>query len=268
MNTTMLREQTQQVLGLVGRDMFSVNTTYAQTNLQLFNQLRRARYSDADIFYVCDVYNFALQIFAGRFRGSGKPFISHLIGTASILATLRVSVNVVAAGLLHAAYIYGEYATDQRGMTEAKHELVRRAVGVETEELIAGYTALKWNKQTIPIIRESIDTLEPKDRQILLIRLANELEDHLDLGILYCGNAENRREYIQSSLSQAISIATRLGFPSLAGALARVFNETLSVELPATGRSAQDHSFVLAAPKTVDRGTLSIVSCQAEKQVA
>lgn len=135
MNTTIFREETK---GLIGRDLFSTNTTFAQTNLQLFNQLRRARYCEADIFYICDVYNFALQIFAGRFRGSGKPFISHLIGTASILATLRVSVNVVAAGLLHAAYIYGEYGTDQRGMTDAKREQVRRAVSVETEELIAG----------------------------------------------------------------------------------------------------------------------------------
>lgn len=242
MNTTILREEAK---GLVGADLFSSSTTYAQTNIQLFNQLRRGRYSEADLFYIRDIYNFALQIFASRFRGSGKPFICHLIGTASILATLRVSVNVVAAGLLHAAYIYGEYGTDRRGMTDAKREQVRRAVGVETEELIAGYTALKWNKQTIPTIRESIDRLEPKSRQILLIRLANELEDHLDLGVLYCSNAEHRREYIQSSLSQAISMASRLGYPSLAAALARVFNETLSVEVPTTVRRAQDHSFLL-----------------------
>lgn len=66
-------------------------------------------------------------------------------------------MNVIAAGLLHAAYIYGEYGTDERGITEVKREQVRRAVGAETEELIARYTALKWNNQTIPIIRENID---------------------------------------------------------------------------------------------------------------
>lgn len=142
-----------------------ISVTYAQTNIQLFNQLRFAGYLEADISYICDIYDSALQVFAGRFRGSGKPFLAHLVGTASILATLQASVNVVAAALLHAAYIDGEYGTDHRGMTDAKRDLVRCIVGIETEELIAGYTALKWNKQTILPIRESINTLEPKDCQ-------------------------------------------------------------------------------------------------------
>lgn len=97
-----------------------INVFYAQTNIQLFNQLRFAGYSDADISYMCDIYDFALEIFAGRFRGSGKPFISHLVGTAGILASLQASMNVVAAGLLHAAFIYGEYGTDQRRVSNPR----------------------------------------------------------------------------------------------------------------------------------------------------
>lgn len=37
MNTTIFREEAK---GLVGPDLFSTRTTYAQTNIQLFNQLK------------------------------------------------------------------------------------------------------------------------------------------------------------------------------------------------------------------------------------
>ena len=221
-------------------------SSYAQTNIQLFNQLRLAHYSEADLSYIYNIYQFALQIFSSRFRGSGKPFLSHLVGTASILASLHAPINVIAAGLLHAAYIYGEYGTE-RGMTEAKREQVRQVVGVETEELIAGYTLLKWNKSTIPAIRDRVDTLNASDRQILLVRLANELEDHLDHGILYCGNAAQRREYIRSSLSLSVEMAQKLGFPALAAALELAFRDTFSVELPAVIRTERNSSYLLTS---------------------
>lgn len=82
--------------------------------------------------------------------------------------------------------------------------------------------------------------------KILLIRLADELEDHLDQGVLYCSTAEHRREYIQPSLFLSVGMAHKLGHPALASALARAFQETLSVELPAKIRRAQGHSFLLA----------------------
>ena len=221
-------------------------TNYAQTNIQIFNQLRQAQYSEADLSYICNAYQFAVQIFTGRFRGSGKPFLSHLVGTASILASVHAPINVITAGLLHAAYIYGEYRTEEKGMTDAKREQVRQAVGIDTEELIATYTALKWNKNTIPAIRDRIDTLAPTECQVLLIRLANELEDHLDFGVLYCGNAEQRRDYIRSSLYLSVEMAHKLGFPALAAALECNFRDIFSVELPAAVRTSRNSSYLLS----------------------
>lgn len=222
-------------------------TNYAQTNIQLFNQLRQAQYSETDLSYICNAYQFAVQIFTGRFRGSGKPFLSHLVGTASILASVHVPINVITAGLLHAAYIYGEYGTEEKGMTDAKREQVRQAVGVDTEELIAEYTALKWNKSTIPAICDRLNTLNATERQVLLVRLANELEDHLDHGVLYCGNAEQRRDYIRSSLYLSIEMAHKLGFPTLAAALECNFRDTCSIEIPAAVRTSRNSSYLLTS---------------------
>ena len=62
----------------------------AQTNIQLFNQLRRDAYSDGDLNLVRHAYESAMVLFSGRFQPSGKSFIAHVVGTASILAWLRL----------------------------------------------------------------------------------------------------------------------------------------------------------------------------------
>ncbi len=219
---------------------------YAQTNIQLLNQLHFAGYSEKEISYIRDIYEFGMQLFNNRFRGSGKYFLAHLVGTASILVSLRTSINVIAAGLLHAAYIYGEFGTGVTGITPEKQERVRYYLGSQTEELIARYTFLKWNRTTIPLIYRRINRLESVERDVLLIRLANELEDHLDVGVLYCGNFEYRREYIKSSLYLSVDMARQLGFPSLANTLDSSFEKVLSTSLPNSIRLVgRNHSFLL-----------------------
>ena len=115
---------------------------YAQTNVQLFNQLRSEGYSKKDLSFISDTYEFGMRIFAGFYLPSGKPFLDHLVGTASILAWLRAPVEVVAAGLMHAAYLHGDFGSARRGVTEAKREQLRRVVGNEVEEYIARYDRL------------------------------------------------------------------------------------------------------------------------------
>ena len=76
---------------------------YAQTNIQLLNQLHRANYTADDLHLVRTAYELAMRLFCGQFRASGKTFIAHLVGTASVLGSLRVGAALIAVGLLHAA---------------------------------------------------------------------------------------------------------------------------------------------------------------------
>jgi (p)ppGpp synthase/HD superfamily hydrolase len=207
--------------------------SYAQTNIQLFNQLHCNRYySDTDLESICNAYSFARELFAGLVRGSGKPFMCHLVGTASILASLNAPIQVVTAGLLHASYIYGRFATNEEDRIASTKKEVSLTVGQQTEELIARYTKMKWNKYTIPQIGDRLKHFTDLEKQVLLIRLANELEDHLDRGVLYCGNAEQRRQYICSSLYLSVAMAQQLNYPQLAAALENTFRETLTKQLP------------------------------------
>jgi (p)ppGpp synthase/HD superfamily hydrolase len=220
--------------------------SYAQTNLQLYAELREAGYSAADIECIRVAYELALALFTGRYRGSGKPFLAHVVGTASILASIHARASIVAAGLLHAAYSQGEFGNGWSGAAPGKRERLRDAVGPEVEDLVSRYTSLRWQADTIPKIHERLEALDSRERDVLLVRLANELEDHLDLGALYCADAARRRDHVSTSLHLCVDMAKRLGSPELATALAQAFTETLSADVPMALRRGDSGSFVVA----------------------
>lgn len=223
---------------------------YAQTNLQLFNQLRRDGYSNSELACIFNAYKLVTSLFTGCFRPSGKTFIAHLVGTASILSSLHAPANVVAAGLLHAAYTNGDFGgSGKRGISKAKREHLTRAVGQEVEEYVARYTALQWNEHTIPAIYDRFDALDPIDRDVLLIRLANELEEYLDLSILYCANV-HQQEYANHNHRFVVDMAEKLGFPALGDELTKVLRETTSAEIPVELRNRSGKNFpTFIAPK-------------------
>lgn len=228
--------------------------SYAQTNIQLFNQLRIRNYSEADLKSIFKIYELTMNLFNGCYRPSGKTFIAHLIGTASILASLDVPINVVAAGLIHAAYSNGQFGDGEKGISEKKRAQLREVVGEEIEEYVARYQILLWKNKTIPTLHEGMSELSPIDRDVLLIRLANELEEYLDRGILYCGEQKLQR-YIKQALVSGhliVEMADKLGFPVLASELAKAFKEAslpaISITNPCQG--IRHRSFVIP-PKSL-----------------
>ncbi len=231
----------------------------AQTNLQLYRQLAAEDYAAAEVRTLAGAYELGLRLFPGMYRGSGKPFLAHLVGTASVLASLGARTPVVATGLLHAVYTHGEFGNGRRGMSGPKRAAVREAVGEEVEDLIARYTRLTWRRHTIPQILARVETMTPVERDVLLVRLANELEDHLDLGILYAADVERRREFMRADLPAAVEMAERLGFPELAKGLAETFAEVAGAEITPGLQRGQGETFQipLASHRPRLRVTLS-----------
>ena len=233
--------------------------SYAQTNIQLFNQLRCTDYSNKELVYVREAYELATRLFTGLYQPSRKAFIDHLVGTASILASLHRPIEVVTAGLIHAAYLHGDFGSFRRSISDAKRKQVRQAVGEEVEEYIARYTTLLWNRQTISAVRDGLEALGPIDRDVLLMRLANELELYLDLGALHCCNAKSFQQSIERYGPIMVDMADKLGFFALATELTRVFRETALDETPVELRSRSNWTRAsLIAPKSY-RKQLSLV---------
>lgn len=226
---------------------------YAQTNLQLLQQLREIGYSPEDIRLVHRAYGLAQTLFTAYFRGNGKPFLSHLVGTASILATLNVSIPIIIAGLLHAVYMSGNFGDERAGITSAKRSQLIEVVGNEVEILVSQYTKLQWNRQQISNLSPTLEQLSPVERDVLLIRLANELEDHLDDGILYCAHADKRRQYLRDCGSMMVQMATDLDYGELAIALQQTFSHVLSVNVDQELCHHQNDSFLLLPRSTQHR---------------
>ena len=218
---------------------------FPQTNLQLYAQLVDLGYSEADLATVARSYELSMALFPGTYRASGKPFLAHLVGTAGIIATLRARAPVVATGLLHAAYTHGEFGNGWLGVSNAKRARVRAAVGPEIEELVARYTALRWAPATIPAIRARLDAMTGLERDVLLVRLANELEDHLDLGILYPGDVPRRLRFMREDLPAAVEMAERLGYPELAESLTAAFDQIERAAISPAVRRTEAESFRL-----------------------
>lgn len=219
--------------------------SFAQTNLQLLTQLRQAGYSDADLNDVARAYQLVTQLFSGYFRGSGKTFVAHLVGTASILASLNAPIAIVVAGLLHAVYEFGEFGNGVRGISLAKRQRVRQVSGQAVEAYVANYTTLQWNAQTIPAISHQLEQMGLSERYVVLMRLANELEEHLDLGILYCRNFAKRRQFVDRSHESLVKLAELLGYPVLAQQLIQVFDAVRSTEVGAELRGQHDYSYLI-----------------------
>jgi (p)ppGpp synthase/HD superfamily hydrolase len=220
--------------------------SYAQTNIQLFNQLRREGYSNTDLSFVRDAYELTMVLYSGRFLPSGRPFIAHVVRTASILASLHLSAQVVAAGLLHNVYDTGDFGDARRGISTAKRQNIRRVLGPEVETYLTRFPTSYWESGTMKLARTNPDQLPPIDRTVVLILLADHLEHLLDLDVLYYVAAE-RRCYLNNSRMGA-QIAERLGMSRLAADLDEAVRETESAELPVeiSLDKVRDMSFVIA----------------------
>ncbi|MGH7834256.1 MAG: hypothetical protein ACREQK_11470, partial [Candidatus Binatia bacterium] len=114
------------------------------------------------------------------------------------------------------------------------------------------YTALRWNSRTIQPVYDSFHSLAPMDRDVLLIRLANELDDLCDLGVLYCLKADSKRHYYLRFGPMLVEMAEKLGFPALAAELTRALAETAAAEIFAEIRSRKP-GVVLVAPRSYCR---------------
>lgn len=221
--------------------------SYAQTNIQLYDQLQRGGYADADLARVRDAYGLVLRLFSGHFRPNGKAFISHLVGTASVLAAYDAAPNVVIAGLLHAAYSHGRFRDPRRGVTNAKRNRVRLVVGEAVEELIAKYAGFRWNRKKLLGLLERIESLDAAERDVILIRLANELEEHLDSGMRYGGKTKGSL-FEQDGAEVLYDLAGRLGWDGLANELKGVIRATESADIPEALVGSAKVSYVLRPP--------------------
>lgn len=206
---------------------------YAQTNVQLFTQLRSTGYPDEELNCIRKSYELAVHLFSGFFIQSGRTQIAHVVGTASILGSIHLPGEVLAAGLIHNAYGNGDFGDGKEGVSWPRRKYLINAVGENVEQYVYKFSELRWNNETIRAFPAKLETMESPERNVLLIRLADMLDHHSYLGgFYYHRSIEKCREFISQNGPIMMQMAEKLGFPDLSAEFERVVNETLSAEIP------------------------------------
>ena len=205
----------------------------AQTNLQLYNQLRAKGWSLEDLGLVRRAYDLSRELYSGFYQADGKPFVAHSVGVASIVAGLGLPPLFVTAALLHNVYGNGDFG-DGLGsiVTGARRARVAGAVGMEIERLLVRFRDVRVDPATLRAIEHDFDMLDEDDRQLITIDLADYYEKYVDEGVSYFGDSSWIAGRSNADGERFVALARRLGHPALADALAEAFAEAGRRPLP------------------------------------
>jgi (p)ppGpp synthase/HD superfamily hydrolase len=227
----------------------------AQTNLQLYNQLRLEGRSPDDLGLIRRCYELSVALYSGSFQGDGKPFVAHTIGVASIMGQLGVSSIVVGAACAHNIYGNGNFGDGRREIASPRRRrFVSDAVGDEVEACIYRFRSFRLDSKSIGEIASRLDQLNARDRDLVTMDLADHLEKYVDYGVLYFGDGTWVTDFVENHRKVLIEIANRLGHPQLAIALAEAIDETARQTIPPELKREERHTAIeLVMPQSCMR---------------
>ena len=151
----------------------------AQTEAQLLRQVRARAWSAADEERLVTAHGLAARIFGGRSRVTGKPFLGHLVRTASFVADAGERPDVVLAALLHSAYTRGDFGDGTPAVTPAKRAAVTAAAGPAVELIVLAYTTLPFGHADVDALCVG-PAVQHLTRDMFALRLASLLDELLE----------------------------------------------------------------------------------------
>jgi hypothetical protein len=198
---------------------------FALTYPQLMHQAVALGLGERDLLRLRRAHELAQGLTDGLYRKQSVPFLCHLVRTASIALAEAPSTDVVVASLLHAVYFLHVFERSRRrGPRRADREFLRAEIGSTAEELITAYGAISWHDAgLLEAYAADLEAQSPRTRDLLLMALANELEDHLDAGEAYAaqggGGAPEERH-----AAACLALAEGMGHRALADDLREAFD--------------------------------------------
>ena len=166
----------------------------------------RATLPAEDLRPLKEAYLFAEQCYSGKHRISGLPYLHHALMVTNILATMRLDVATLCAGMLHGVL---KRADDAR----AAEKLLREKFGEDVVAIVRGTTKItdvQFNSR-LAYQAENIRKLllaMSADIRVLLVKLADRLHDMQSLRDL---PRESQIEFARETMDIYAPLASRLG---------------------------------------------------------
>ncbi len=158
---------------------------------------------NADLQLLQRAFAFASEAHVGQKRNSGQPYITHPVSVAYILASLKMDMDVIVAGLLHDT-------VEDTGITL---EDIEKNFGSEVAQLVDGVTKLSRleyrskEERQVENLRKMLLAMA-RDIRVIIIKLADRLHN---MRTLQYQQEYKQREVALETLEIYAPLAHRLG---------------------------------------------------------
>jgi (p)ppGpp synthase/HD superfamily hydrolase len=188
----------------------------AQTNGGLYQHMHLAGAPAEDIRAVQAAYGHAMQLFFGLYRGSGRPFICHLVGTASVVAQIDGRRDMIIAGMFHALFEAAVFPDGRTVKSENNRAMIEKTMGPEVFQLIRLYEQFEWSETSIASMAAQSAAPDDLARRLWILRLANEADEmsHCSFAL-----AQKPGRAIPSRMKNCAAMARKIGEEKLAATL-------------------------------------------------
>jgi hypothetical protein len=148
------------------------------------------------------------------------------VGTCSALLQWNQPIDLAIAGLLHSAYLYGNFQDGDRGATVRRRTWLQSQIGDQAEMSIFAYTELRKTPLDINNSR-CASSCDPVMQAIDILKLADLLDELSDCGAMYTPNKKMDGIEIANASHQCQLVEfveSRIG-PGAANDFRRLFEE-------------------------------------------
>lgn len=150
----------------------------AQTRADLLDQAAKRGYGKEALALIAKAYRLAQFYMNGSYRPCGRPFINHLVGTASVLVRYDFRIEAVLAGLLHTLYSHRPH---RLAGTAGIREISQLLGGYDhpVEKRVRGYAMRGQSGKGLQSLTNGKSGLSLFDAEIVGIAAANEVDMYL-----------------------------------------------------------------------------------------
>ena len=198
-----------------------------QTRSDLLDLATERGYEPKEVAWLASCYHVAHVLTDGGYRPCGRPFINHLAGAASVLIRYDFRIEIVGAGLLHAAYTH---CPPHQAGPRATANLVCTALGGKDsalEKRVRAYTKRESDRGALSAERTKPWTISIADAEITAIAAANEVDMHLSGEFRYSGRTDEVPPHVTAQIAHVCRV---LGVDGLAETLLQAQCQPIAVE--------------------------------------
>lgn len=165
--------------------------------------LASAYLQGVDLSPLCKAYEFACERHEGQRYVTGEPYIDHLLAVASTLASMKLDLDTIIAGLLHGVIKERAGTLDE----------LKKRFGESVANIVTGTTRITNVRYNTQLVHEAENIRKlllamGADIRVLLVKLADRLQDMLSLDVV---DEAEQRARARETMDLYAPLASRIG---------------------------------------------------------